>query len=243
MLRPTNHGAGLSLDVTGSNLILGLPAKTQEELAALPRYELDAVMVGHGATTRELAASLNGYLRLVGSEGRLRATALRFFTGDFVSEVLSTVNPFAETDPFTTLQCAVALVRIDNGQAEGKPIAVIQTDRLRIFANADVDLDTEKFTAIIRTVPQKGLGLSVSDLVNPYVMLAGTLADPALTLNPQGALLEGGVAAATGGVSLLAKRFKERYIDAKDACGKALAEADPQFAELRARYRSEQAPD
>ena len=44
-------------------------------------------------------------------------------------------------------------------------------------------------------------------------------------------------AVATGGVSLLAKRFKERFIDEKDACGKAVRDAEPRFAELRAKYR------
>jgi uncharacterized protein involved in outer membrane biogenesis len=236
-LRPAGDAAALTLDIAGSNLMLGMPAETAEELAGLPRYELDTILVGSGSTARELAASLSGYLRLVGGEGRLKATALRFFTGDFLSEVLTTVNPFASTDPYTNIQCAVALVQLENGIATGKPIFVAQTDRLRILANAEVDLSTEQFSATIRTVPQKGLGLSVGDLVNPYVMLSGTFAKPALTLDPEGALIEGGTAVATGGISILAKRFKQRFIDDKDACGKALNEAEPRFAELRDKYR------
>jgi uncharacterized protein involved in outer membrane biogenesis len=242
-LRPVGDSAALSLDLAGSNLILGMPAETAEELAGVPRYELDTVLVGSGATVRELAASLNGYLRLIGGEGRLRATALRVFTGDFLSEVVTTVNPFVKKDPYTNVQCAVALVQVENGKAVGKPILVAQTDRLRIFANADVDLSTEKFNADIRTVPQKGLGLSVTDLVNPYVKLGGTLANPMLMLDPEGALIEGGAAVATAGVSILAKRFKERFIDAKDACGKAVTDAEPKFAELRAKYRPTASPD
>ena len=57
---------------------------------------------------------------------------------------------------------------------------------------------------LISTVPQKGLGLSVTDLVNPYVKLSGTLAKPSLTLDPEGVLLEGGTAVATAGISILA---------------------------------------
>jgi hypothetical protein len=236
-LRPAGDAAALSLDIAGSDLILGMPADTPEELAGLPRYELDTILVGSGSTARELAASLNGYLRLVGGEGRIRTTAMRMFTGDFVSEVVNTVNPFAQTDPHTNFQCAVVLVQVENGMAVGKPVLVAQTDRLRILANADVDLSTERFEAGIRTVPQKGLGLSLTDLVNPYVKLHGTLAKPALTLDPEGVLVQGGTAVATGGISILAKRFKERFIDEKDACGKALSEAEPRFAELREKYR------
>jgi uncharacterized protein involved in outer membrane biogenesis len=239
-LRPAGDAAALSLDIAGSKLVLGLTANTAEEFAALPRYELDTVLVGRGATVREMAASLNGYLRLAGGEGRVRTTALRLFTGDFVTEVLNTVNPFAKSDPNTHLKCAVFLAEIENGNATGDPILVAQTDRLRVLAYAEANLGSEKFNASIRTVPQKGLGLSVSDLVNPYVMLSGTFADPVLTLDPEGALIEGGVAVATGGVSILAKRFKERFLDDKDACGKALRDATPRFDELREKYRPEQ---
>jgi uncharacterized protein involved in outer membrane biogenesis len=237
VLRPDGDAASLLLDVTGSDLILGMPANTAEELAALPRYELETILLGRGATVRELAASLNGYLRLVGGEGRLKASSLRFFTGDFLSEVLTAVNPFAKTDPYTKFQCAVVLAQVENGKATGRPILVAQTDRLRFLANADVDLGTEKFDATISTVPQKGLGLSVSDLVNPYVKLSGTFAKPVLTLDPEGALIEGGAAVATGGLSILAKRFKQRFLDDKDACGKALKEAEPVYTELREKYR------
>jgi hypothetical protein len=241
-LRPAGDAAALSLDIAGSDLILGMPAATSEELNNLPRYELETILVGSGATVRELAASLNGYLRLVGGEGRLKATAFRIFASDFLSEGLTTVNPFAKTDPYTNIQCAVALVEIDNGEAAGNPIFVAQTDRLRVFADAEVDLGTERFNAGIRTVPQKGLGLSVTDLVNPFVKLGGTFAKPVLTLDPEGVLIEGGTAVATGGISILAKRFKQRFIDAKDACGKALTDAEPRFAELREEYRPGDVP-
>ena len=240
-LRPAGETAALSLDVAGSGLILGMPAATTEELAALPRYELDTVLVASGSTVRELAASLSGYLRLVGGEGRMRATALRFFTGDFLSEVVGTVNPFTKSDPYTTFQCAVVLAEIENGKVTGQPILVAQTERLRILANAEIDLGTEKFGATIRTVPQKGLGLSVGDLVNPFVKLGGTFANPALALDPEGALISGGTAVATAGISILAKRFKQRFIDDQDACGKALKEAEPSFVELGRRYRPDDA--
>jgi hypothetical protein len=236
-LRPLGDAAALSLDVAGSDLILGLAADTAEELASLPRYELDTILQGRGATVREMAASLSGYLRLVGGEGRVRTTALRFFTGDFLSEVLNAVNPFAKSDPDTNIKCAVLLAEVDNGQAAGDPILVAQTDRLRILADAEANLATEEFSASIRTVPQKGLGLSVGDLVNPYIKLGGTFADPILTIDPEGVLIEGGTAVATGGISILAKRFKERFLDDKDACGKALSDAAPRFDELREQYR------
>ncbi len=128
------------------------------------------------------------------------------------------------------------LLRLKDGIVDGQPAAILQTDRLRIFANANVDLKSEKLNATIRTVPTKGLGLSFSDLINPYTMIGGTLASPSLTLDPEGALIEGGAAVATGGISILAMRFKDRFLSAKDACGKAVADADPDFQAVKKSY-------
>ena len=235
-VEPGESGAELLLAIRGGGLHLGMPADTAEAFEALPRYDLDTVLSGNGGTVRELAGSLNGYVRLVGGEGRLKANALRFFTSDFLSEVLTTVNPFAKSDPYTNFQCSTVLLRLDDGVVSGKPALVSQSERLRVFANATINLKTEKLSADINTVPQKGLGLSFSDLVNPYTKIGGTLASPTLALDPEGALIEGGAAVATAGLSILAKRFKDRYLSEKDACGKAVAEADPDFAILRERY-------
>jgi len=83
----------------------------------------------------------------------------------------------------------------------------------------------------------KGLGLSFSDLVNPFIKLGGTLARPTLALDPEGALLEGGAAVATAGISFLAKRFNERFLKAKDQCAKAIEDSNADFLAQREKYR------
>lgn len=235
-LHPGESGAELLLSIQGAALVMGLPAVTEEEMQSLPRYDVDTVLHGDGVTVREMAGSLNGYIRIVAGSGDVRTGALAFFTNDFASEVVNTVNPFAKSSPFTHYECAAILLLFKDGVVEGEPAAVLQSDRLRIFANATVDLKSEKLNATIRTVPTKGLGLSFTDLINPYTMIGGTLANPSLTLDPEGALIEGGAAVATGGISILAKRFKDRFLSAKDACGKAVADADPGLQVLKQTY-------
>jgi hypothetical protein len=115
----------------------------------------------------------------------------------------------------------------------------LQTDKLNAFANAEVDLKTEKLAVELNMVPQTGIGIGLSDLVTPYTKIGGTLARPAMVLNPEGALVEGSVVVATAGLSFLARRFKERYLSAKDACGKAIEDTEKEFEALDARYRFE----
>ncbi len=85
-------------------------------------------------------------------------------------------------------------------------------------------------------MPQTGIGIGLSDMVTPYTKVSGTLAHPTLVLDPEGALVEGSLVVATAGISFLARRFKERYLSAKDACGKAIDDTSEEFARLDAQY-------
>jgi len=153
-------------------------------------------------------------------------TAFTFFARDFITELANTINPFTKSDPYTNVTCTVVLLQLDDGVLNGSPAFVRQTEKLRIMANARVDLKTEKLDADFKMTPQKGLGLSISGLVNPYIKLTGTLGKPALVVDPESILIEGSVAVATAGISILAKSFKDRFLSGKDPCGKALAEAE-----------------
>ena len=136
---------------------------------------------------------------------------------------------FAKSDPHTVVECSVILMPFDEGVMDADPVLVQQTDKLRIFANANIDLKTEVLDANFKIVPRKGLGLSLSNLVNPYIKVTGTLARPALVIDPEGVLIEGSLAVATVGLSLVAKSLKNRFLSDKDPCGTALAAADERF--------------
>jgi hypothetical protein len=235
-LRPDGAGAEILMRVGGRNLIIGLRADTPDEVAALPTYDIDFVLHGTGTTAAEIAGSLNGYTRLVTGPGRTRAGSARIFTQDVLFELLNTLNPFVKTNPYTNVKCLVILAKATDGMVTGKPALVLQTDKLNAFANAEVDLKTEKLEVELNMVPQTGIGISLSDLVTPYSKVSGTLANPALVLDPEGALVEGSLVVATAGISLLARRFKERYLSDKDACGKAIEDTAEEFAVLDARY-------
>ena len=166
----------------------------------------------------------------------MRMGAMRIFTQDFLFELLNTLNPFSETDPYSNLECTVVLAAVESGTIVGDPALVIQSDRLNIFADAEVDLKTERVDADFNTVPRQGLGLSLSNLVNPYVKVSGTLANPSLGFDPESTLIEGGAAVATGGISILVKSFAERFLSSRDPCGTAVSDADEEFRALEEKY-------
>jgi hypothetical protein len=221
-------GADFALTADGKDLVVSARARTEQELQQLPLLALQAELSASGETVRDLAGSMDGNFRLVGGAGRVPSGSFSIFTQDFVTELVSTINPFTKSDPYTSVECAVVLLRIDDGVIEGHPAFVQQNDKLRIFANTRIDLKDETLDADFKITPRKGLGLSLSNLVNPYIKLTGTLGKPSLVVDPESVFIEGGVAVATAGLSILAKGLKDRFFSEKDPCGKALAAADVQ---------------
>ena len=74
---------------------------------------------------------------------------------------------------------------------------------------------------VFNSKQRKGLGISASDLVNPFIKIGGTLAAPAIELDPTSTVVKGGLAVATMGISILANSLAGRYLSSKDPCGDA----------------------
>ena len=242
-LQPDENGVKIRMKILGNNLQFGLPAETQEELEALPRYDLDLAFISSGSNTREMAAAVTGYLKLTIGEGRIKAGSMQMFTNDFLTKLMNTVNPFTKSDLHTNLKCTTIVATVEQGKITGKPILVVQSERLNILARASIDLSTESLNAEINTVPQKGLGFSLSSLVNPYIGVGGTLAAPKLSLNKETALIEGSFAVATGGLSILALDLIARFLSDKHPCETAVNNAADDFAALEAKHAGLRWPD
>ena len=219
-------GAELTLDAEGAELTLGLPAANVADIARMPRYELRTRLSASGSTVRELAGSLNGRTRVVFGEGQLRRAGVGFLARDFVAEVISVVNPFERQSAYASVQCIAVLATFEGGVLKGEPAFVYQSDKLNIAGDARVDLGSEKLNVKIRTQARKGLGLSVTDLVTPFSEIGGTLANPILQLDTKDTLVRGGAAAATGGLSILARRLQQRLLAESDPCRAAIKAAD-----------------
>jgi hypothetical protein len=211
-------------NLQGKDIVLG-KAKIIDLETSFPRLDLQLEFDTAGATLRQLAANLNGDAQFTGGAGRmLNDRALGFF-GDFSSELLSTINPFVTREPYTEISCFAAFTEIIDGVAKIKPGAVMQTDKLNMFAIGQVDLNTERIALRFETTARSGIGVSVSDFVNPFVGVSGTLAKPGLGVDPGNAMFEGAFAYATIGLSLVGKGLFNRWFSASDPCAKFAKEA------------------
>lgn len=81
-------------------------------------------------------------------------------------------------------------------------------------------------------VLQRGIGLGLSSLANPRVRVGGGPGSPMLALSKEGAILEGGAAVATGGLSIIVLGLKDRFLSDNKPCGSAIAKTEERFAVL-----------
>ncbi|MDH3713987.1 MAG: hypothetical protein OET44_09100, partial [Gammaproteobacteria bacterium] len=220
----------------GKGIVLGQGAET-ESGRRLPEGDFHLQFQTEGSTTRELAANLSGSATVTGGEGRLENTGAMRLVGDFATELLSMINPFVKNEPYTHISCTAFFADITDGLIVISPGAVVQTDKLNIFADGQIDLKSERISLRFNTAARTGIGVSVADFVNPFVGVGGTLAKPRLGLDPKSSALEGGVAYATGGMSIVARSLFRRWLGAKDPC----AELAKQAQKLRAKQEKEQA--
>ncbi|MGD8345934.1 MAG: AsmA family protein [Lysobacterales bacterium] len=207
----------------------GLFAAEGQDQSTLPPLDLTLDLHSRGQTHRALASNLDGTVRMHATAGQVARSGIGFLTNDFLDELLTTLNPFSKRSDLSQLDCEVAAADITSGQVALSPV-VIQLREITIIADGQIDLNTEKMKINFNTKPRRGLGISAGDLVNPFIQVGGTLAQPMLQLNPAGTVVEGGLAVATAGISILAKSLSDRFLSSRDPCGDALKEIEKRDA-------------
>jgi len=228
---PTPDGARISTVVDGTGMTLGLTPSSPDAVDRLPSYDIQLKLAAGGATVRDVAASLDGTLRLVGGSGQLKSLP-GWFLRDVTAEVVNTVNPFVKKEGFAKIQCFAILLRSVAGQVDGVPALVLQTDKLNIVGVAFIDLATEEIDVKIETAARKGLGIGVADFVTPYTKIGGTMAEPKLAFDTEEAVARGAETVATLGTAWIAKKVKNRFFSPKDPCGEEVSKADEEMKNI-----------
>ena len=220
----------LHLDANGNNVRIGLMAAPEQDPQTYPPVDIEADFTGMGATRREMASSLDGKLRIYQGTGKLASAGMDLLFSDFLTQLFTQLNPFAETDEYTTLECAVFAAHAESGVIKAFPL-IVHTEQLTILSEGTVDLNTEVLDLSFNTKPRTGIGLSPGMVINPLIKVGGRLTSPAVEIDPAGTLTSGGLAVATVGLSLVAKSLSDRFLSSPDPCGDARKEIQKYDAE------------
>ncbi|MBT5890251.1 MAG: AsmA family protein [Chromatiales bacterium] len=210
----------VEIDAAATDAAFSAGGLTETETSKLPRQNIITKLTSEGNSIAELGAALNGYFWMTGDNGYLPIGKLDFLFGDLFIQIVQMMNPFAEKQTYSEVSCDAVYLDITKGIVRTAPGIIVQTDKLSIVAAGSVDLRTEKLSLGFRTTPLRGIGISASDLVNPFVRLGGSLTKPQLVLDPASTAIKGGAAFFTMGASLLATNLWNRWVTSKDACSR-----------------------
>ncbi|NIM69508.1 MAG: AsmA family protein [Xanthomonadales bacterium] len=219
-LTPAQEGGAIvQADLTGDGLSLNLHELLATERAKLPVFDIDIRLDARGHTTRELAGSLNGHLAVISQEGGiLPGKNLQILQAPLTSQVLGAVFPGLKPEDEMVLRCFAAKLEATDGMLKTAPGIALQTARIQLVADGKVNLKTERLDFNFQTTVNKALSATATELINPYVKIGGTLAQPRISLDAGRALLFGGAAFTTGGLSILAKAALDRIAKSSNPC-------------------------
>jgi uncharacterized protein involved in outer membrane biogenesis len=223
-LAPKADGAAdLDLKLAATGLRAGLGAGGGIAPGETPATGLEASLQARGASARQMATGAKGRFLVTMGPGKVKAGMLDLIGSGVIGQLAGKLNPFAAQDPYTRLDCVVTRADLVNGHVTVNPV-LMQAEKVSVVALGEVDLHTEALTVNFGTRPREGIGISAGMFTNPFIELAGTLASPRLEVGAKGATA-GVAAAATGGVTVLAQGFWDRWRGAKDLCSQVLTEA------------------
>lgn len=193
----TADGSGIPLGALGALMnVTGTPEGSPTDLAV--RFS------GRGDSMRTLMAGANADVRIVVGPGRLRNRAIDW--GADVTELLNAINPARRSEPYTDLKCAVVRLPIRQGVARIDNGIAAETGKVSLIAAGVIDFRNEILDLGFRPKAATGLGIGLGGLAS-LGRLRGPLAAPKVELDMSGtatAAAQLGLAAATGGMSLLA---------------------------------------
>jgi hypothetical protein len=224
-IEPRARGAAVRLAGSGTRVRLARLDDTPAARAARPRAEIELEFAGEGTTWRELAQSLDGRLRMITGAGTVPVGSWSTLFGSFWGDLTAAVMPGIATTRDTSNVRGLAVFAITAGVVRFTWRCDADRDG-QCDCDGAIDLRTEQLEFYLSTAPRRGrIGVTVAEIVNPYMKITGSLASPGLGVDPKGVLFSGGAAVATAGISILAKGVWDRVFKAEDPCAAASAEA------------------
>jgi uncharacterized protein involved in outer membrane biogenesis len=227
-VQPTGSGAAdLKLDLSASNFFFQKSGVAKDKLTQIPAYDIEIHTASSGSNFQEVAGSSNGYVSVKSTGGLLEGVDLSFLDSFILEDIFSLLMPKSKQPTDTQLTCAAVILNIKNGMVKTTPAMAFTTDKVTIVTKGTLDLKTEEMKFNFNATPNNALQISATELVNPYILISGTLANPAVGLDPTKTLIHGGAAIGTAGISILAKGLIDRVGNAIPLCEEMLNKPNP----------------
>jgi len=226
--------ASLSINPTGADqadvkiglrthdFVINMSGLPDEKLDTVPAFDADFQATGKGSDVREVAGTLNGSLYIASKGGNAENVDLSLLETFLLDQLFSAIMPKSQENFSTDFSCISASLQISDGLVTTKPAIAFTSEKVAIVTKGTLDLKTEKMNFNFNSTPTNALQINPGEMFHPYILISGTLANPAVGVDPGKAALHGGAAIATMGISILAKGVLDRAGNAVPICEEML---------------------
>ena len=97
----------------------------------------------------------------VGS-AKLANKSLEWLAGDFIFQLLGSINPFVSSDKYTQMSCAVVRFVVNDGVATADKGIAMRTDKVDVIGSGTINLKNEQLDLGIKPRARGGVGVSLS---------------------------------------------------------------------------------
>ncbi len=214
--------ADVKIDLSTKEFGFNLSGLPDEKLDQIPVFDIDFHGRGKGSNVREVAGTLNGSLYVASKGGNAENVDLRLLETFIFDQIFSVLMPKSQEKFDTQFSCIATNLQISDGLVTTSPAIAFTSQKVAVVTNGTLDLKTEKMNFNFNSTPTNALQISPGEMFHPYILISGTLAKPAVGVDPGKAALHGGAAIATLGISVLAKGLIDRAGNAIPVCEEIL---------------------
>ena len=169
--------------------------------------DLHISLTGSGATYRQLVKNLKGQVVAIVNKSELQTGGLDFMTGNFLNEILNTINFKSKKQTKLNLNCAVVRADFANGRATFPKGIAVSSDQLSLVSDGYVNLENDKISFSIHPFSGKVVDTNVAQALTSFFKISGTVQNPKIALDDKEALGAIVGIAATGGTAYLGSKL------------------------------------
>ncbi|MBR2300147.1 MAG: AsmA family protein [Alphaproteobacteria bacterium] len=144
--------------------------------------DINVVLKTSGATYPKLVENLNGQVLFVVEASRLRAGAMKYLKGNFISQLLSTLHIEAK-DPKMSLNCAVVRADFKNGVATFPKGIVFDSKKMLIVGDGNINLKNDKIDVAIKPFNGNLTDTNIAQALSSLIKIGGTVSKPRIAVD------------------------------------------------------------
>lgn len=208
------NSQSMKLSVTSKNILLqnlhkefAVTGKGDFGILSGGNTDLSINLSGSGATYRQLVQNLKGQVIAIVNQSVIQTGGLQFLTGNFLTEILNTLNFNSKKVTDLNLNCAVVRADLANGRAVFPKGIALSSKQLSLVSDGSLNLINDKLDFTIQPFSGKVVDTNVAQALSSFFKIKGTVQSPSIALDDKEALKAVVGIAATGGTAYLGSKL------------------------------------